>query len=394
MKISALLLSSVSKAASVFDDFCDGRTDGLYQYPWDCEKFYNCAHGVTHIQNCETRGGHLMPPPPADCNDGFNGGCSHYCNNNMCSCPDCWSMKEDGKTCLPQSDLAEITCSPTGMSLSLHQCVLPGVSAPTLLDTDCTATLADDTFTLDTTLDGCDTAFILDDDVVTFTNYLLAPGGVTGGIMTSKPVQLEFSCDFAVGANVNLTTTGNGLFGNTSLASAPIEVTFGVGDEQPAFGAFSYTLAFYEDESFDTLMDMENKIVSVGDTIYAAVSVDVPVAGLEFTIEECVIEDPAAGMSLTMIDAQCGEPIIETSIGSYSDSEMITFSFMSFLFPSKSRNWSEQSQMQLSCSIYVCDEHDSGSLCSVDPGCGSRKRRSAEVNRSLYTNSVQFNVKQ
>ena len=78
-------------------------------------------------------------------------------------------MKEDGKTCLPQSDLAEITCSPTGMSLSLHQCVLPGVSAPTLLDTDCTATLADDTFTLDTTLDGCDTAFILDDDVVTFT---------------------------------------------------------------------------------------------------------------------------------------------------------------------------------------------------------------------------------
>lgn len=103
--------------------------------------------------------------------------------------------------------------------------------------------------------------------------------------MTSKPVQLEFSCDFSVGANVNLTTTGNGLFGNTSLASAPIEVTFGVGDDQPAFGAFSYTLAFYEDESFDTLMDMENKIVSVGDTIYAAVSVDVPVAGLEFTIE-------------------------------------------------------------------------------------------------------------
>ena len=64
-----------------------------------------------------------------------------------------------------------------------------------------------------------------------------------------------------------------------------------------------------------------------------------------------MIEDPAAGMSLTMIDAQCGEPIIETSIGSYSDSEMITFSFMSFLFPSKSRNWSEQSQMQLSCSV-------------------------------------------
>jgi len=32
-------------------------------------------------------------------------------------------------------------------------------------------------------------------------------------------------------------------------------------------------------------MDMDSKIVSVGDTIYAAVIVDVPVTGLEFTIE-------------------------------------------------------------------------------------------------------------
>lgn len=82
-------------------------------------------------------------------------------------------MKDDGKTCLPQSSLAEITCSPAGMSLSLHQCVLPGVTAPTLLDSDCTATLEDDTFTLDTTLDGCDTMFVLDDDVVTFTVSIL-----------------------------------------------------------------------------------------------------------------------------------------------------------------------------------------------------------------------------
>ncbi|CBY14619.1 unnamed protein product [Oikopleura dioica] len=51
MKISALLLSTV-KSASIFDDFCNGRTDGLYQYPWDCGKFYNCAGGRTFIQNC------------------------------------------------------------------------------------------------------------------------------------------------------------------------------------------------------------------------------------------------------------------------------------------------------------------------------------------------------
>lgn len=77
-------------------------------------------------------------------------------------------MKSDGKTCLPQNDLTEITCSASGMRLELHQCVLPGVAEPTLLDTDCAADLVGDTFVLETSLDGCDTAFVVDNDVVTF----------------------------------------------------------------------------------------------------------------------------------------------------------------------------------------------------------------------------------
>jgi len=335
-------------------------------------------------------------PATTDCNDGNNGGCSHFCNANECACPACWSMKTDGKTCLPQNDLTEITCSASGMRLELHQCVLPGVSEPTLLDSDCEADLVGDTFVFETTLDGCDTAFVVDNDVVTFSNYLLAASGVTGGIVTSKPVQLEWSCDFALNANVNLTTTNGGLFGDIDIASAPVEVSFGIYEDQPVYGAFRYTLAFYEDNSYTTTKNMDSNIVSVGDTIYAAVNVDIPVAGLEFTIEECVIEDPVVGMSLTMIDAQCGEAIIDTTINSYSDSEMITFSFMGFLFPSGSRNWSSNSHMQLSCSIYVCDDSDSDSICSVDPNCGgsSRKRRSAKINRSLATNSVNFSVYQ
>ena len=64
-----------------------------------------------------------------------------------------------------------------------------------------------------------------------------------------------------------------------------MEVSFGIDEDQPVYGAFKYTLAFYTDNSYSTTMDMESKIVSVGDTIYAGVSVDVPVDGLEFTIE-------------------------------------------------------------------------------------------------------------
>ena len=103
--------------------------------------------------------------------------------------------------------------------------------------------------------------------------------------MTSKPVQLEWSCEFALDANVNLTTTNGGLFGNITDASTAIEVSFGIDDEQPVTGAFKYTLAFYEDDSYTTTMDMEHKVVSVGDTIHAAINVDTPVDGLEFTIQ-------------------------------------------------------------------------------------------------------------
>ena len=37
-----------------------------------------------------------------------------------------------------------------------------------MLDTDCAADLVGDTFVLETSLDGCDTAFVVDNDVVTF----------------------------------------------------------------------------------------------------------------------------------------------------------------------------------------------------------------------------------
>ena len=48
-------------------------------------------------------------------------------------------------------------------------------------------------------------------------------------------------------------------------------------------------------------MDMGSKIVSVGDTIYAAVNVDVPVAGLEFTIEVKMINQSCEFSELSVL---------------------------------------------------------------------------------------------
>ena len=38
------------------------------------------------------------------CADGTNGGCSHFCTDNVCSCPGCWGLGVDMKTCSPFAD--------------------------------------------------------------------------------------------------------------------------------------------------------------------------------------------------------------------------------------------------------------------------------------------------
>ena len=34
----------------------------------------------------------LIATVAADCYDGANGGCSHFCDSGVCSCPTCWTL--------------------------------------------------------------------------------------------------------------------------------------------------------------------------------------------------------------------------------------------------------------------------------------------------------------
>ena len=33
-------------------DFCADKSDGLYWYPYDCAKYYNCGSFITYIYTC------------------------------------------------------------------------------------------------------------------------------------------------------------------------------------------------------------------------------------------------------------------------------------------------------------------------------------------------------
>ena len=61
-----------------------------------------------------------------NCADGLNGGCSHFCTNNKCSCPSCWTMGPDMKTCGPEPNKVAINCESSDIHITIDQCVLQG----------------------------------------------------------------------------------------------------------------------------------------------------------------------------------------------------------------------------------------------------------------------------
>ena len=100
------------------------------------------------------------------CADGTNGGCSHFCTDNECSCPSCWTLDAtDMRTCAPDAGTVGITCSSDSMEVTIDKCVLAGndVAKATLDDGVCGATDDGDNWLVSTALDGCGTSFNLDD---------------------------------------------------------------------------------------------------------------------------------------------------------------------------------------------------------------------------------------
>ena len=77
----------------------------------------------------------------ATCYDGNNGGCSHTCSGSVCSCPPCWTLGPDEKTCQFEAGKALVTCSTKGVEVKIDKCAVPGVDPSTihLKDSSCFA---------------------------------------------------------------------------------------------------------------------------------------------------------------------------------------------------------------------------------------------------------------
>jgi len=297
-----------------------------------------------------------------DCADGQNGGCSHFCTDNQCSCPTCWTLDgTDMRTCSPDAGTVGISCSSDAMEITIDKCVLAGndVSKATLDDGVCKATDGGDNWIVTTALDGCGTSFNLDSasQVVDFSNTFAMPPTVVNGLVMSRSVGLDFQCQYeteiddisaertVIGGHVSTGLNGN--------------------------GALDFALTFYTDSNYDTEIN-EDSTILVGETIFYNVAMQTPISGLEFTVLDCTVTDNDAGESYDIYAGQCPDKYVGTKQTSQSDAAELRFSYTAFQFASS--NALEANEI-LACTVLVCDNSNSDSPCQSPPTC-SRKRRS------------------
>ena len=95
----------------------------VVRYFRDCSKIDNGSE--RHLTDFE-RIKAAFSAVAADCMDGNNGGCSHYCNMNggavECTCPPCWSLDADNN-CAPAQEFMQVSCSASEMFVELHSCI-------------------------------------------------------------------------------------------------------------------------------------------------------------------------------------------------------------------------------------------------------------------------------
>ena len=122
-----------------------------------------------------------------------NGGCTHDCSMNgentyVCQCPPCWSMSDDGQTCIPSSDSISTFCGPNEMVIRMNKCVLENshdwTSARMMDGPECTFAEDEndsDYVILKNGLDDCGMTLSFDNDTLTYSvSYRLRNFGQLG----------------------------------------------------------------------------------------------------------------------------------------------------------------------------------------------------------------------
>lgn len=290
------------------------------------------------------------------------------------------------KSCAPAPGTVTITCDATSMSLDISECVLEDNSGFKLDDDVCKPTLTDGVWSVTSDLDGCGTEFDLDDDsqIITFSNKLTAAPEINNGIIMSRSLGMDFECQYG--------TTYDDVSNNRTIMGGTVDIFAGTQEGTFGTGSLGFALNFYTASDYETLVDKDS-LIMVGETLFFSIESATSIDGLVFTVLDCTVSDPNLGAEYDILTGQCADPYVGTAMLSddpLADAAMLKYSYTAFQFAGVIGTESEE---KLSCSVLVCESGNSSTPCGSTPTCGSRKRRSEEIDGQVFYVSSTFTLK-
>jgi len=312
----------------------------------------------------------------ANCMDGNNGGCSHYCamvdGAASCSCPACWDLDADNN-CAPALDKMHISCSATEMSVTIDKCVYNDEVDLIWSGSDCdiAALDANDQYGMTTALDGCNTAANADNGVISFSNSVIVETRHNFLKMFPDP-EISFACEFD--AQIDDVSASHSVDDGTVVSEGT-----------SSNGTFDFTLEMVvpnEGSGAGFSVAPDTDVVTVGERVHFQISNNNPLEGVHFFINECVVSDGVSSHSV--FAGNCGGNGVDAMIeGNAHAGDFVQGNYIAFVFSQSAGN-----TMDLTCSVFAClaGECD-GMMNTCDNG---RRRRSALPESAVYYVSRSF----
>ena len=264
-----------------------------------------------------------LPVIPADCYDGDNGGCSHFCiqHESRCACPTCWALQGDHKSCLPETDKIWTTCGHNGMTIEVDKCVYTdGTDAVTIgfgTDPNCLSIENNGTLSVTTALDECGVTTTTNDGTIIFSNSLIVAERIHPlGIVLKTDVDINVQCSF------NVAVTG---INSKVNVSSPVHTSGTSGT-----GEFAFLANYYNSDAFETVSN-DNDTVIVGETLHYGIKPTTLVKDVLFFVNDCEVTDHN-GNSYSIFQNMCPNTIVTRGTSTFISTDLFTLNYQAFKF--------------------------------------------------------------
>jgi len=270
-----------------------------------------------------------------------------------------WELDENGD-CQPKAEYFTLSCNADGMEIELNEAVFPDAATVFLAGENCDASYDFDTklWSVNTTLDGCDTQMgVKEDGSLAFSNVLRLDAYSLGDtIYTTPSVLINFECTYD---NLYAGIEAN----DVNVIGENVDA-----ESEAGQGKFTFSLTQYTDADMETASSSEDE-TELGAVLYFKLTMDNPIENVTYVIDDCTVHDTELEQSYEIISNQCGDDFLEvtkTGITSENLQTSINFSYQGFKFV-ESVDDETAVNMKLECSVIVCDVNDADSDCAK--GC-------------------------